>query len=78
MNKSGYMTNDMWVEVVKRPCKGLRALPVVSDHPKWWILVSLDGFASHVNRKEANEIFTSYKVMVLKEEANTVKKLAKL
>jgi hypothetical protein len=33
MTPSAYMTDVAWMDVVPLLCKGLRAMPVVKDHP---------------------------------------------
>ena len=35
------------------------------------VLLSLDGFTSHVNVLNAHEIFAEFKIMVIKEEGDT-------
>ena len=46
-------------------------LQVVRDHPEWWFLLSMDGFASHLNVREALEIFDQFKILLLKEEGDS-------
>lgn len=38
MTPSAYMTDETWFKVVPHLCKGLRALPVVCDHPDWCVV----------------------------------------
>ena len=57
LNDSAYMGNVTWLKVVKVLAPALRKLPVFKDHPDWWILLTYDGFKSHVNVTEALEFF---------------------
>ena len=46
-------------------------MPVIRDHPYWWVYLSLYVFGSHVNVDAANENFTKLKIWVVKEEVDT-------
>lgn len=70
-NSSGYMDDITWIEVVKEVAAGIRKMPVICDHPDWWVCLSMDGFKSHVNVLETMEVWTQYKIRVAKEEAAT-------
>ena len=50
---------------------GIRAMPVIRDHPDWWVYLTLDGFKSHANINEALQDFSDTKIRVVKEEAGT-------
>ena len=45
---------------------------MISDFPKWWALLTYDGFKSHVNVTEGLEIFAEERIRVGKEEAGTI------
>ena len=42
----------------------------VRDHPKWWVILLLDGFQSHLEPK-ALEVFAKNKILIVKEEGDT-------
>ena len=67
---SAYMTDDAWTEMAESLAKGIRAMPVIRDHPDWWCYLSLDGFGSHLT-PAALEVFAKYKILVSKEEGDT-------
>ena len=46
-------------------------MPVIRDHPDWWVTLSLDGYGSHVNLAPANQIFTDHLIWIVKEEADS-------
>jgi hypothetical protein len=52
---------------------GYRELPYINIkwNPQWYCLELLDGFGSHTNSLEANELHAKYKVLSLKEEADS-------
>ena len=52
-------------------CKSIRRQKIILNHLDWWVLLSLDGFTSHVNVLNAHEIFAEFKIMVIKEEGDT-------
>ena len=70
MMPPAYMTDDTWKKMVREMCEGIREMPVIKDHPEWWVLLSLDGFGSHLNMK-ALEVFAEYKILVVKEEGDS-------
>ena len=51
--------------------KGIRALPVVRDHPNWWFVLSLDGYGSHLNVYKTLKLFADHKIWLVKEEGDT-------
>jgi hypothetical protein len=46
-------------------------LPYLKDNPDWYALELLDGFGSHHNCIEANELREKYRILSLKEEGDT-------
>ena len=46
-------------------------MPVIRDHPDWWVFLSLDGFGYHVSVDAANGNFTKLKIWIAKEETDT-------
>jgi hypothetical protein len=67
---SVYMTNQVWIEMAETVAMGIRAMPVIKDHPDWWCLLSLDGCGSHL-KIEALETFAKYDILVIKEEGDS-------
>jgi hypothetical protein len=59
------------LEVAPIIAKGIRVMPIICDYPDWWVSLSLDGYGSHVNIAEANQIFTDHKIWIVKEEADS-------
>ena len=56
LNKTGYMDDETWVQVVESMAPGIRQMPVIRDHPNWEALLSYDGFKSHINVEEGLKI----------------------
>jgi len=71
MTPNAFMNDETWLKIVPQLCEAIRKLPVIRDHPNWWTMISLDGFGSHCNVDEAQFIFAKYRILVLKEEADT-------
>ena len=71
MTENSYMTDVAWLECSKAIVKGYRAMPYVKENPDWSMVELLDGFRSHENGFEANELRASNNIMSLKEESNT-------
>jgi hypothetical protein len=71
MSPNAYMTDEVYLKLVTPLCHGIRQMPVIKDHPDWWVTLSMDGFGSHVNVHRAQEIFSEHKIFVIKEEGDT-------
>jgi hypothetical protein len=71
MTPSAYMTDSVYAEIVPQLADSIRRMPHICNHPEWWVIVSLDGFGSHVNVHEAQAAFFERKIMILKEEGDT-------
>ena len=67
---SAYLNDETWRKIAPSLCKGIRAMPIVNDHPDWWIVMTLDGFASHLD-PEGLLIFSEHKILIVKEEGDT-------
>ena len=65
------MNDEAWLEIIPKLCKSIWRQEIIWDHPDWWVLLSLDGFTSHVNVHNAQDIFSELKIMVIKEKGNT-------
>lgn len=71
MTDSGYMTEAAWVEMAPVVAAGIRAMPIIRDHPDWWVVKIIDGFGPHTSSLEAMKIYEAHKIMLLKEEGDT-------
>ena len=45
---NAYMTDKIWNELAPTFAKGLRDLPVIKDYPELWMVLTLDGYRSHL------------------------------
>jgi hypothetical protein len=72
MTPTAYMTDNVYAIIAPELADGIRKMPYICDHPNWWVVVSLDGFGSHVNVHEAQEAFYKRKILILKEEGDTL------
>ena len=52
-------------------CPFLNNLQVIKDHPLWWVLLTFDGFKSHVNVLAALQKFYEAKIRAAKEDGGT-------
>jgi hypothetical protein len=53
MTPSAFMTEKTWEDMATDRAKGIRAMPVICDHPDWWALDILDGFWPHFSSPRA-------------------------
>ena len=70
MTANAFMTDEAMDEIAVSWAQGLRALPVVCDHPTWWMTQTLDGFRSHKFVLRALRVFWEYKIMLPIEEGD--------
>jgi hypothetical protein len=70
MTPNVYMTNKVWMKIGPHLCDGIRAMEGITNHPDWWIVLSLDGFGHHLVGKSLKEFFIR-KILVIKEEGDT-------
>lgn len=71
MTPTAYMTDSTYAIIAPELADGIRKMPFICEHPNWWVVVSLDGFGSHVNVHQAQEAFYKRKILILKEEGDT-------
>lgn len=71
MSPSAYMTDEVYDRLVPGLCAGIREMPVIKDHPEWWVVLSMDGFGSHVNVNRAQQTFHDHRILVIKEEGDS-------
>ena len=67
---NAYMTDKVWNEMLKDFAAGLRALPIFRGYLDLWMVLTLDGFGSHLQGK-ALKVFADYKILIVKEEVDT-------
>ena len=48
MTPNAYMTNIVWDELAADISEGIRACPGVRENPELWVVLSIDGFGSHL------------------------------
>ena len=58
------------MKIAPHLCDGILAMEGIKNHPDWWIVLSLDGFGSHLVVKSLEE-FAKRKILAIKEEGNT-------
>jgi hypothetical protein len=69
---SAFMTDEAWDESALIIVKQLRKTPVVVDcPPEWPLIIFGDGFSSHVMTLKAQQTFTEYHAIFLKEFSQT-------
>ena len=68
---NAYMTDATWIKLAPDIAKGIRMMPVIKDHPKWKVIVTLDGFSSHLVPVRDLEPFINALIEVVKEEGYT-------
>ena len=71
MTPEAFMTNDTWDTIVPELVKGIRAMPVIRDHPNFWVILHLDGFKSHVMTLKAQMMFRHHRILVVKENSHS-------
>ena len=64
---NAYMINEAWNLIAEDFAKGLRQLPVINKYPDLWMVMTLDGFGSHLEG-DALKLFAKHKILVVKEE----------
>ena len=47
---NAYITNKVWNELTSAFSKVIRDLPVKKDYPELWMVLTLDGYGSHLQR----------------------------
>lgn len=62
-NKTAYMTDELWDEIVEDFCKALRSSDeVVRANPNWWIEYHIDGFHAKVSTPKGQDILRKYHI----------------
>jgi len=68
---NAFMTMEAWEEMAEPVAKGIRAMPVIRDHPNWWLIYILDGFVCHFGSPKALDVYYKNKILLVKEEGDT-------
>ena len=72
ITENAYLTNEVWDEdTVPQLIKTIRNMPVIRDHPTWWVKLYLDGFGAHVDSLKSQQAFTNGRILVVKENSNS-------
>ena len=72
MTENAYLSNTKFDdEIVERLCIGIRDMPVIREHPNWWVELYVDGFSAHTETEKAQLVFREYKILVVKENSAT-------
>ena len=71
MTTNAYMKDEVWRAQDLYLYKGIQEMPVIRDHPDWWVTMTLDGFESHIDVNKL-EVFTEFNIVVCKEEGYTL------
>ena len=67
---NAYMTDKVWNEMSTAFAAGVHQLKVICDYPELWVVMTLDGFGSHL-QPEALKVFADHKILIVKEEGDT-------
>jgi hypothetical protein len=67
MSKKGYVNDENWLEIALIVARAIRNLPVVKDHPTWWVRLHVDGLSSHHKVYQANLIFAAHRIWIIVE-----------
>ena len=70
MTPNAYMTNTVWNAIAPDICAGIHASKGVCEHPELWVVLSIDGFGSHL-QGNALQVYAASKILVFKEERDT-------
>ena len=57
MMVNAIMTDKAWLEIAYHLVDVIHTLPIICDHPYWWVVLSLDGFGSHFKFHLAQRLF---------------------
>jgi hypothetical protein len=71
MTPTAFMTDAAWEAIAEKMAKGIRAMPIIEDHPDWWVRYSVDGFGSHKKLLIVMRIFAAYLITLLIEEVGS-------
>ena len=67
---NAYMTNKVWNKLAPDFTKGFCDLPDIKDYPELLMVLTPDGYVSHL-QGDALKIFSDYKILIVKEEGDT-------
>ena len=65
------MNDVAWIQLVPILCNIISVMPVICDHPDWWVMLLLGVYSSHINVHESLKVFSEYNIFAVKEEGDT-------
>jgi hypothetical protein len=71
MTPNAFMTESAWLEMAVSRADGIRAMPVIRDHPEWYCFEIMDGFGPHWSNPEVLQIYRDRRILQGKEEGDT-------
>lgn len=71
MTESAYMTDKAFDDIAVQLCKGIRSVPIVKDHPTWWVMCTADGFHAHKMTVQAQVALLEHRIILVIEEGDT-------
>ena len=67
---NAYMMDKVWNEMAPAFEKGLRDMPVVKNYLYLWLVITLDGFWSHLEG-DALKVFAGHNILIVEYEGDT-------
>ena len=64
------MTDKVWNDLAPAFSKVLCDLPVIKYYPELWMVLTIDGYGSHL-QGDALKIFADQNILIVKEEVDT-------
>ena len=58
MTPSAYLDYVAWIHRVTIIFKGIHTMSVICDYPDWWVMLSINGYYSHINVHESLKVFS--------------------
>ena len=52
MTPSAYLTLECWTKLDPALARAIRRIPVICDHPDWWVKVTMDGLLGHLGHAD--------------------------
>lgn len=74
MTEGAYMNDNAMYPASEAICKSIRSHSVVRCFPSVPVVLTMDGFTSHIKLIPVMELYTSYNITAIVEESNTSQK----